>query len=125
VVDIETSWRLVDSADLGPVRQHYAHFFLPLAGAAEARLQAPAQTVWRDRLQREMPNLRVALRWSLDTGQTEQALRGAAALWLFWFVRGFASEGREWLAQLLEHPSASDLGAARARALFTAGMLAF
>jgi predicted ATPase/DNA-binding CsgD family transcriptional regulator len=122
----EYAWeRLVGSADLGLVRQRHAHAFLALAEAAEAQLQGLQQTVWRDRLQREMPNLRVALRWSLDTGQTEQALRAAAALWLFWFVRGLGSEGRRWLAQLLEHPSAAAVGAARARALFTAGMLAF
>jgi len=122
----EYAWeRLVTSADLGLIRERHARVYLGLAEAAEAQLQGADQTAWRNRLQREMPNLRVALRWSLDTSQTEHALRAAAALWLFWFVRGFGTEGREWLAQLLAHPSASEPGAARARALFTAGMLAF
>jgi predicted ATPase len=54
----EYAWeRLVASTDFGPVRQRHARVFLTLAEAAEAPLRGPRQTAWRDRLQREMPNL--------------------------------------------------------------------
>jgi predicted ATPase/DNA-binding CsgD family transcriptional regulator len=122
----EYAWeRLVGSADFDLIRQRHAEVFLGLAEAAEPELHGPQQTVWRDRLQREMPNLRSAFRWALAGDKPQPGLRAAAALWLFWFVRGFTNEGRRWLSMLLEHPRASDSGAARARALFTAGMLAF
>jgi non-specific serine/threonine protein kinase len=122
----EYAWEhLIGSPDFDLIRRRHAEAFLGLAEAAEAELHGPQQTVWRDRLQREMPNLRSALRWSLERGEPEPGLRAVAALWLFWFVRGFVNEGRQWLSMFLEHPSASASGSPRAAALFTAGMLAF
>lgn len=52
-------------------------------------------------------------------------MRLSGALWWFWFVRGYASEGRRWLERvfdLVEHVSAPSL--ALARPLHGAGLLA-
>ena len=51
-------------------------------------------------LDREHDNLRAALRWACahDPGA---ALRLAASLWRFWFVRGHAVEGARWVERAL------------------------
>ncbi|BCW70960.1 BTAD domain-containing putative transcriptional regulator [Arthrobacter sp. NicSoilB8] len=51
-------------------------------------------------LDREHDNLRAALRWSC-AHEPETALRLAASLWRFWFVRGHAVEGARWVERAL------------------------
>ena len=51
-------------------------------------------------LDREHDNLRAALRWAC-THDPETALRLAASLWRFWFVRGHAVEGARWVERAL------------------------
>ena len=51
--------------------------------------------------EREHDNLRDALRRAVDRRDTEAGLRLAAALWRFWFQRGYLREGRDWLEALL------------------------
>ncbi|MGY3317200.1 ATP-binding protein [Arthrobacter sp. TE12232] len=51
-------------------------------------------------LDREHDNLRAALRWSCAR-EPETALRLAASLWRFWFVRGHAVEGARWVERAL------------------------
>ena len=48
-------------------------------------------------LQPERENLRAALRWSLDAGDGEEALRIAYRLWRYWTESGSLREGRQWL----------------------------
>lgn len=48
----------------------------------------------------EHDNLRAALRWSCAR-EPETALRLAASLWRFWFVRGHAVEGARWVERAL------------------------
>ena len=51
-------------------------------------------------LDSEHDNLRAALRWSC-ANDPEGALRLAASLWRFWFVRGHAVEGARWVERAL------------------------
>src|ERR1700731_1876429 len=70
--------------------------------------------------------MRAALRWAIDSGESERALRLAGGLWSFWSVRGFYTEGRAWLRDVLALDSGeSGRGSlARARALQVPGHLA-
>jgi non-specific serine/threonine protein kinase len=117
--------RLIASGEVTALREQHAGFFQMLVSEAESELHAPEQTAWLDRLEDEIDNLRAMLRWSLDTGTPEPGLRAAGALWLFWTGRGYITEGRRWLAALLDLPGAAEETPGRGKALFTAGMLAW
>ena len=61
--------------------------------AAAARFGGPDHARWLHRLRAEEPNVRAAIRWCLrDGADPERALRIAAPLWWFWWVRGLMSE---------------------------------
>ncbi len=105
-------------------RRHLAHY-AELAEVAAPELRGPAQIAWLQRLDDEHDNLRTALRWGADRGETEFALRLACTLAPFWDARGHLSEGRRWLQTLLAmQPAASLPARLRAQALLAAGRLA-
>jgi predicted ATPase/DNA-binding CsgD family transcriptional regulator len=104
------------------IRRAHATYFLSLTRQAASGLAASGQAAWRTTLEADHNNLRAALRFSLDTGSSSTALELCAALWRFWFERGYLSEGRLWLdASLSASPDAS---LDRARALSGNGVLA-
>jgi len=104
------------------VRRAHAAHYLALAEEAEPHLRGPEQGAWLERLESEQGNLRAAMRWLLDDGQPEAALRLGGSLGRFWYVRGHLAEGRRWLEEALERGGADP--AERARALRIAAMLA-
>jgi predicted ATPase/class 3 adenylate cyclase len=93
--------KLLNSGEVENARRRHRNFFLELAERAEPEVQGPDQQVWLERLEREHDNLRTALEWSVGVGEADVALRLAAALWWFWHVRGYWSEGRRWLEEAL------------------------
>jgi tetratricopeptide (TPR) repeat protein len=93
--------RLAERGEVAAARVAHAAHYLTLAEQAEAEWRGPAQVTWLDRLEEEFPNLREALSWLIAAGDAEPALRLAAALEWFWYVRGHASEGRTWLDRAL------------------------
>jgi predicted ATPase/DNA-binding NarL/FixJ family response regulator len=122
--------RLFECGEADGARRQHAACFLALAERAEAELRGPGEISWSARLEGENENLRAALRWLVDRGEAEQALRMASALWRFWSVRGHLIEGLVWLEQALALAGAGGGGAtvevlrARAGALNGAGNLA-
>ena len=78
-----------------------------------------------DRLEAEHDNIRTALRWSIDTGQTEVGLRIAGSIWRFWQLRSHLAEGRRWTDEVLSLPAAAARTAARAKTLGALGSLAY
>jgi predicted ATPase/DNA-binding SARP family transcriptional activator/DNA-binding CsgD family transcriptional regulator len=110
----EYASELLDSSDEAEdLRRAHASHYLRLARAA-----APSLTT----LESDHDNLRAALRYSLDTGGEETALQLCAALWRFWFERGYLSEGRLWLDEALA--ASKEASRDRARALSGNGVLA-
>ncbi|MDQ2827502.1 MAG: tetratricopeptide repeat protein [Chloroflexota bacterium] len=123
---------LEESGEAAELRARHAAHYLARAEEAEPELTGPEQAAWLDRLEREHNNLRAALRRSRDGGEVEVGLRLAAALWRFWWRRGYLTEGREWLEGLLAVVSLENKSGAiaihratHARALNGAGMLAY
>ncbi|HEY2218082.1 MAG TPA: BTAD domain-containing putative transcriptional regulator [Gaiellaceae bacterium] len=107
--------RLAESASVETIRRRHARFYLQLAEEAEPGLRGPEQVRWLERLDPERDNLRAALRWATETGETEVGLRSGAALWRYWQLRGFETEGRDTLERLLAQGSGSRVARAMAQ----------
>ena len=113
--------RLEESGDVEELGRRHADFFIGLAEGAEPNLRGSPGD-WLDRLEREHDNFRAALDRLEASGDGENALRLAAALWRFWYQRGHLAEGRRRLESALradERPTA-----ARGKALNGAASLA-
>ncbi len=107
---------------LDDLRRRQAGWVLGLAEEADEGLGGPHQADWLERLEVELPNLRAAIGWALDTGEEELALRITSALGRFWRAHGHAGEARTWLEQGLAATDVPD--EIRADALWTAAWLA-
>jgi tetratricopeptide (TPR) repeat protein len=117
--------RLSMSGEAGVLRERHARYFLALAEIADKELRGPGVTFWTKRLLVEQHNLRAALDLTLGSdGAAELSLRLATALWFFWWLVGFHSEGQGWLDRALQGPGdvPADL---HARALVLAADLAW
>jgi tetratricopeptide (TPR) repeat protein len=102
--------KLKESGRETRVKTRHAEFFLALAEEAKPKLQGPDQGVWLERLEIEHNNLRAALGWFLQKGETgdenhpkaaASGLRLAGNLWQFWDTHGYVSEGRRWLQKMV------------------------
>ncbi len=94
--------QLEASGEAAAIREKHAHFYMGLAEQAEPQLTLGEQHAWLKRLEREHDNLRTALAWSQVMPEgAHVGLRLASALWLFWWIRGYVSEGRSWLEHAL------------------------
>ena len=116
--------RLASDGSQDDIGRRHLHYYRDLAEVAEPHFMAPDQSAWLDRLEREHDNIRGALRLALDVGDAEGGLRLAAALWRFWFQRGYLREGRSWLEAFFAlKPDATP--ATRAKAHTALGGLAY
>ncbi len=117
--------RLIAAGETERIRGQHRDFYLALAERAGPELRGPEQQIWHRRLETERDNLRVALEWSLSSEDAGALLRLAGALWRFWNVRGPWHEGQQWLERALAMDQEAAPAAARAKAAFGAGVLAW
>jgi predicted ATPase/class 3 adenylate cyclase len=96
--------------------QHLAYFF-DLAEKADLELRGPGAVKWLHRLGTEIDNLRAALEWPLETGQTATALQMTLKVDWFWFIRSDHSEGLRWLERVLALPDTPEYPILQAAAL--------
>ena len=116
----------------GPARKYAAHgsneapyhlvTAVPVEQARE-HLLGGDQGRWFARLERELDNLRAALRWAGDRGAAELGLRMAVGLRRFWDTRGQLREGLAWL-ELWLRPEVTVPVDLRAQGLRSSGELA-
>ena len=125
--------KLQTTGEAGRLHRRHHDWCMDLALRFEVEWRGPDQVAWFARLEREHDNLRAALTWSLamagagdsaSVSPVDAGLRLGGALWHFWEVRGYLSEGRSWLAGLLALPTPGQDTPARAKALDGAGHLA-
>jgi predicted ATPase len=116
---------LAASGEADGVRRRHAFYYFALAKEVEPWLRGARQEVWLQRLEREYANLRAALEWALERGETELGVWFGGALAEFWYVSGHLSEGRRWLEAALASSSDAPPTPARAKALARAGWIAW
>jgi len=115
--------RLVEAGEQTWACSRHARWCVELAERAEPELTGPDQQPWLDRLEADHENLRGSLEWAIDQDDPEVGLRLAGALVLFWRIRGYISEGRMWLDQVVG-AGAGGPAPLRAKAVWGAGFLA-
>ncbi|HXT34346.1 MAG TPA: tetratricopeptide repeat protein [Chloroflexota bacterium] len=117
--------RLAASGTMAATRDRHLDWCLSFAEEAETHLKGPEQDAWLARLAREHDNLRAALAWARERGENDDRRpRLAGALWRFWHLRGYLTEGRGWLEEALISGGESPAGV-RARVLDGAASLAY
>lgn len=93
---------LAESGQESDFRARHLDYFTQLSERWEGQWFSASDAVIMQRLQVEIPNLRLAMELSSAAPTTNQtALRLASALWLSWRAAGLITEGRRWLDQLL------------------------
>jgi len=120
--------KLREAGEEPSVQERHRDWFQALAERAEPELGGADSVRWLDRLERDRENLRAALAGCIERGTAGPGLRLAGALTRFWLVRGPYREIRAMLSELLASSGAREnapsIQAARAAALYTAGILA-
>ncbi|MGH3087503.1 MAG: helix-turn-helix transcriptional regulator [Rubrobacteraceae bacterium] len=93
--------RLSPSGEEASIRRSHAEYYLALAERAEPNFTTADQVVWLDLLEADLENMRASLSWSLAREDIKTALRMCRALWRFWYLRCYLSEGQRWLEETL------------------------
>ncbi|MBI3959283.1 MAG: tetratricopeptide repeat protein [Chloroflexi bacterium] len=123
--------RLAERGELEEMRRRHAEYLVELAEQAEPAFEGAErgqQQAWLLHFDREQDNVRAALHWCYTTPERvpsgrDYGVRLTAAIWQYWWIRGYLSEGRRWVAQALAH--AQTATGLRAKLLNQAGFLAF
>jgi predicted ATPase/DNA-binding CsgD family transcriptional regulator len=93
--------QLETAGEMAILQSRHADYYVHWVEETQPWLQHPNQQII-DRLERDYSNCHAALTWSLSKeGDSMLGLRLAVALYPFWKVRGYLSEGRQWLNKTL------------------------
>jgi predicted ATPase/class 3 adenylate cyclase len=92
---------LEDTDEAEAVRQLHAEHFDRFAHEAGRNLRGPDETMWWERVEQELDNLRHGITWAVEHDRPELALSIATGCWRFWWFKGRWSEGVDWIEPLL------------------------
>jgi predicted ATPase/transcriptional regulator with XRE-family HTH domain len=92
--------RLEASGEAAELAERHAGLILSMPRSGETEEDfGPGEIASLDRFEAEHANIRAALRWALDHGHTDAALRASAMMFRFWERRGHLQEGCAWLEE--------------------------
>ncbi len=114
--------KLNETRESNLIQDRHLNYYLRVAEEAEPYLFGAGQQDWKNRLELDHDNLRVALAWSLESNQIEAGLKMAGALAWFWHSKGHLSEGNLWLEKILASGIGTQ-GKERAKALRASSIL--
>lgn len=120
---------MADAAEAAAVRGRQRDWCVAWVQGAPPAPTGPAHGAWLARVDAEIDNVRAALAWCLEAGDSEGVVAGlrlAGMLGPYWVARGATAEGADLLERLLTLPAAGAApDAVQARALLHAGETAF
>jgi tetratricopeptide (TPR) repeat protein len=100
--------RLAEAGESDKLREAHAWYFTQLAEASRDHLLAAEQLVWIRQLADDQDNLHAAVRHAVAAGDAPAAVRLAAALGWYWFLRGMKLEGAELIGEALGVPGIAE-----------------
>jgi predicted ATPase/DNA-binding SARP family transcriptional activator len=120
--------RLTESAETALIRAAHLRYYAEFAEGAAARIEGTGARNGRievelDRLEAELPNLRRAFEYAVDSDDPVASLRIACSLRRYAYLRGHYAEVLQWLDTAVTRCPAAP-AALRARALLGGGALA-
>jgi predicted ATPase/class 3 adenylate cyclase len=108
---------LEQSGEADRWRRRHAEHFAELAEGVDEAISSQGDAKSRlDRVALEVDNMRAAVKWALDRGEAELAVRLCGSIPALWFRTGTLEEGKEWLERAIALRDALS-ESARARAL--------
>jgi len=116
--------KLAVSGEEDRTRKAHAAYCVLLAEEAATETDPSEIKVWTNRLETEHDNFRAALDWLAERNNAEWSLRLSTALFRFWEMCEYFTEGRQRLEAALRLPCDKSHDGVRMRALFSAGVLA-
>jgi len=112
--------KLLEAGGSEAIRQQHLNYFVKLVKQAESELYRSNQAFWLNKLDDELDNLRMAMKWALAK-DVKSGLQLIITGGFFWEARGDIREVQSWLEQLLEHYNEGD--SLRARAFVVHGSI--
>lgn len=107
--------------------RRHATYFRDFAQERRPHLDSLEQATVLEQLEADHDNFRAALEWAIATPSNEAwaiAQGLCCALFRFWTIRGYSSEGRRWLRQVLPFGEDAPPDYLRAHVLYFAGSFA-
>jgi len=96
--------RLAEAGEPDELRRAHAQYFTRLAEIGDDYLLGAEQLVWLRRLSDDQDNLHAAIRGMIASGEGQAAVRLAAALSWYWWLRSMKVEGAELIAGAVDLP---------------------
>jgi predicted ATPase/DNA-binding SARP family transcriptional activator len=100
--------RLAEAGESDEIREAHVRYFTGLAEASRDHLLATEQLDWLRRLADEQDNLHAAVRHAAAAGDGPAAVRLAAALGWYWWLRSMKIEGADLVADAVGVPGAAE-----------------
>lgn len=120
--------KLIQSGEIEEFRNRHLTYFADFCTSISKELWRSDQVKWMDRLEEEHDNLRAALEWSMYEGCGEDhvvaGMQIATSIFVFWLVRGYWSEGLQWMLKIYEIPSIDKITEnVKSRLIYSIGFL--
>ncbi|EXG79545.1 putative ATPase [Cryptosporangium arvum DSM 44712] len=93
--------QLETAGETAATRDALLAYFVELVETAEPKLRSPEQRTWANTLTAEYENITAALRWAVDQGRGDPAVRLVAGLAWYWALRGAHAEADRWATAVL------------------------
>jgi len=103
-----------EAGETETLKRRHAEYYQALAEQLGPALRGHEQAATLARLDREHDNVRAVLAWAVERGEGDIAQAISGAIWRFWSIRGYISEGRSWMAKALAMPPRRTANWARA-----------
>jgi non-specific serine/threonine protein kinase len=94
--------KLAAAGETVECRDLHARVVADFARRWGGELRGPRQAEAADRLEAEHENLRAAIGWFIERGESGAALELTTAMWRFWSYRAYLAEGRRWISAALD-----------------------
>jgi predicted ATPase/class 3 adenylate cyclase len=115
--------KLVESGTAHSAQSAHAQYFLTLTEAGDKGVRGPDQADWIQRLKAENDNVRAAIGWAMEAGDSDLGLRLVAAMSWYWFIDGYWQGPLQLFRRVYDEATDAD-PLLRARAVYKAGGIA-